>query len=79
MKCRYCGEEIKAIRTYDGPSKIVDPGIIPFWADLKGRGLVVTDEGDVVRCRLDGSPEEITGVGHQIHAAVCYARRAKRG
>ncbi len=73
MKCRGCGEEIVFIRTPTGRKMCCDAGLIPYWKDIRGRERIVTRDGEVVACRLEGEAKDITDVGHRPHWASCPA------
>ena len=78
-KCRSCGAEIAFMKTRNGKGMPCDPGWIPFWADIKAKDKIVTTDGDVVNCRLDGDPAELTGLGRVPHWATCpYADQHRR-
>ena len=78
-RCRSCGAEIIWVKTRAGRDMPCDPGLIPFWAKLKAKDKVVTQEGDVVSCLLEGDPQEITGVGRVPHWATCpFSKQHKR-
>lgn len=78
-KCKYCDADIIWITTKAGKPMPCEPGLIPFWAKVKAKEKVVTDDGDVVSCLLDGDPEKITGLGHMSHFATCpHADRARK-
>lgn len=70
-RCRSCGAEIVWMKTKAGKKMPCDPGLVPFWAKLKAKEKVVTQEGDVVSCLLDGDTEEMTGLGRIPHWATC--------
>lgn len=81
LKCKACGADIVFVRSRAGKSIPCDAGLIPFWANIKSKTTVVTQEGDVVHCDLEGDPEEITNVGYIPHWATCTNpdRFRKRG
>ena len=71
-KCRSCGAEIVWISMRATGKKMpCDPGLIPFWADIKGKDTVITLDGETVRCKLTGEPDDITNVGRVPHWATC--------
>lgn len=59
------------METRAGKKMPCDPGLVPFWADVRGKGTVITMYGDTVKCKFDGNPEEITNVGRVPHWATC--------
>ena len=70
-RCKKCGKEIIWIKTPSGRSMPCDPEEVVYWKDSKGKGRVVTPNGEVVACRLDGDPQEATGMGYVSHFATC--------
>lgn len=60
-----------------------DPGFVPFWANVKSKDVIVTDDGNVLHCEYVGNPDTMTGVGHIPHWATCPAgdqfRKSKKG
>lgn len=77
-RCKGCGAQIIFIETPNGKSMPVDPSIIPYWKDPKGDTMIVNENGNVVRCFLDGEPDEITDVGFRPHWATCPAAKQFR-
>lgn len=69
--CRGCGKPILWIRTIHGKSIPVDPEPVMFWQHLGSRGRVVTNNGEVVACKLNGDPQTATGIGYVPHWATC--------
>lgn len=70
-RCKSCGEEIVWMKTKNGRDMPCDPNLVPFWAKFKGKGKVVTLEGDVVSCEFEGPLDEMTNVGRIPHWATC--------
>ncbi len=70
-KCRKCGKEIIFIKTSAGKSMPCDAEQVMYWADKKGKQRVVTPNGEVVACRLDGDSQEATGIGYIPHWGTC--------
>lgn len=70
-KCRKCGKEIIFIKTSAGKSMPCDAGQVMYWADRKGKARIVTPNGEVVACRLEGDLQTATGVGYTSHFATC--------
>ena len=71
LKCKKCGDPIIFIKTSAGKNMPCDPGLIPYWRDNRGKQRIVTPDGEVIACRLEGDPQKITGVGHIPHWATC--------
>ena len=70
-KCRGCGAEIIWIKTDNGKSMPCDPEQVTYWA---GKGLsqkIVTPNGEVLSCKLNGYPQSATGIGYIPHWATC--------
>ena len=81
-KCKGCGATIIWINTPADRHIPCDEGIVPYWKDSKGDQKIVTQDGEVVTCWLDGDPAEITGCGRIPHWATCpnaNSFRKKRG
>ena len=76
--CRSCREPIVWIRMKSGNNMPCNPGLIPFWANLKAKTVVITPEGDTVHCDLDGDPDTMTGLGHVPHWATCPFSKAHK-
>ena len=76
--CRSCGAEIFWQKMKSGKVMPVNKKMVPFWADKTGKASIVTPTGDVVRCRLDGERNEVSGFGHVSHFATCPHARSHR-
>ena len=70
-KCRSCGAEIVWMQMRSGASMPCDPALVPFWAKLKGKGKIVTQDGDLVSCEFEGPMDDMTNVGRIPHWATC--------
>ena len=70
-KCKRCGEPILFIEGKNGTNYCCDAGWVPFWSNPKGKAMVMNEAHDLIRCDLDGDPEEITDVGHTLHWNTC--------
>lgn len=78
-KCKSCGQEIKWIQTSGGKNMPCDPTIVMYWAKPKSKDKIVTQDGKVINCNLDGDPVKATGVGYVPHWATCpHADKFKR-
>ena len=77
-KCRSCGAEIVWIQMRSGASMPCDPALVPFWAKLKGKGKIVTQDGDLVSCEFEGPMDDMTNVGRIPHWATCPSSRAHK-
>ena len=69
--CRGCGAPILWIKTGGGKSMPCDPEQITYWEKPKAKEKVVTPNGMVISCELDGDPQAATGVGYRPHWATC--------
>ena len=71
-KCSACGAEIIFIRMGTGSTMPCNEGLVPYKQDPKGKDVVITQNGDAVRCWLDfeGTP---TGLARISHFATCTA------
>lgn len=77
--CKFCGEQIVWVRTVSGKSMPCDPSLVQYWKDPHGKERIVTPNGEVVACRLDGDPQTSTGIGYVPHWATCRnGRDSKR-
>lgn len=77
-KCRSCGAEIVWMQMRSGASMPCDPALVPFWAKLKGKGKIVTQDGDLVSCEFEGPMDDMTNVGRIPHWATCPFSRAHK-
>ena len=70
--CRACGEPIVWIKTPKDKYLPCDPGLIPYVQEGGAKDSVVTEDGEVIRCRLDLQPGEFpTGLARLPHWATC--------
>lgn len=69
--CRSCGKQILWIKTASGKSMPCDPIVRPYWAKEKAAGKIVTPNGVVLSCELNGDPQTATGYGYISHFATC--------
>ena len=73
-KCKACGADIIYIPTYGGEMIPCDPDEVMYWQDRHGSNRVVTRNGEIIRCRLQGEPEKATGLGYAPHWSTCRHR-----
>lgn len=68
--CKSCGAPIVWIESPKHKWIPCDEGLIPYLEDRAGKEAVVTQRGEITRCRLtfDGEP---TGLGRTTHWATC--------
>lgn len=80
--CKSCGAPIVWIESPKHKWIPCDEGLIPYQEDRSEKDAIVTQKGEIIRCRLtfDGEP---TGMGRIAHWATCPAadlyRRRKNG
>ena len=73
--CQYCGKEIKFIKTKNGKSMPVNPGMIPYLAVKGGPEKIMTRDGEVVSCITEDTNYHYSGVGYVPHWATCPAAK----
>ena len=78
-KCRECGKEIRWIKTTAGKAMPVDPKPVLYWVVPGGAARIVTPEGKVLSCALQGATKDVTGLGYTpVHGAKAYGERSDR-
>lgn len=71
-RCKACDAPIVWIGTPVGKFIPCDPGLVPYVQETGGKDSVVTDAGEVIRCRLDLKPGEYpTGLARISHWSTC--------
>ena len=75
-KCKSCGAKIIWLPTIGGKSMPCDPEPIPYREDSLGSMMIVTNDGRVVRAKIDASSET---VGYVSHFATCPDAEEWRG
>lgn len=70
-KCRSCGAEIVWIRMDSGKKMPCDAAPVTYWAKMGGTEKIVTPNGEVVSCELQGELANATGVGYISHFSTC--------
>jgi hypothetical protein len=68
--CRGCGKPIVWIKTPGGKSMPCDPDPVPYWAGKEFHSRIVTPNGEVIACKLNGY-KTATGIGYIPHWATC--------
>ena len=58
-KCRECGKEIRWIKTTAGKAMPVDPKPVLYWVVPGGAARIVTPEGKVLSCVLQGATKDV--------------------
>lgn len=74
-RCKSCGKEIIWIKLASGKWNPCDKGRIPYKADENGKHILVTEQGDVVRCNVDITSFDY---GYTSHFATCPNANAHR-
>lgn len=69
-KCRACGANLIYIRTAAGKHMPCDPPLVPYWPREGAPGKIVTMDGRVVSCDLEG-PRDKVRFGRVSHFATC--------
>lgn len=74
--CRKCGAPIIWLKTPAGRWMPADEGLVPYKQDPEGKNYVVTDYGELIRCKIlekeDMAPGQfLTGMARIPHWATC--------
>ncbi len=78
-RCTKCGAKILWIKTPTGKNMPCDPDLIPYWQNSKGKKHIVTPNGEVIACQLEGDAQTATGLGYVPHWGTCpCAKEFKR-
>ncbi len=73
-KCKGCGAPIHWIRTAGGGKPIpCNPEEVVYWQKTGGKDRIVTPNGEIIACTLEGDPQTATGIGYVPHWATCPA------
>ena len=80
-KCKACGAPIIFIRTQGGKKMPCDPEQRMYWQRKGAKEKIVTPNGEVINCALDGETiNNATGIGYVPHWATCpHSDKFKRG
>ena len=70
-KCRSCGAEIVWIKMASGKKMPCDASPVTYWAKMGGTEKIVTPNGEVVSCELQGDHADATGIGYISHFSTC--------
>ena len=70
-KCKGCGAHIIFIGTPEGSSIPCDPEPVLYWSRPRAKDRIVTPNGLVQSCDLEGDPKLATGIGYTPHWATC--------
>lgn len=77
--CRECGKTIIWIKTGGGKSMPCDPDLITYWAMPGGHSRIVTPNGEVIACKLNGYLANATGIGYVPHLDTCPKYKRLKG
>ena len=77
--CRGCGAPIIWIQTVAGKSMPCDPDPVTYWRKDRAAGKIVTPNGEVISCELNGDTEDATGIGYISHFSACPRAGKFRG
>lgn len=69
--CKLCGKGIVKIKAPGGKSIPCDPEPTTYWAIPGGHRRIVTPNGEVIACKLNGYPQNATGIGYVLHWDTC--------
>ena len=69
--CKGCGKPILFIRTPGRKMMPCNPDPVPYWAGDGYHDRIVTPNGEVLPCKLNGYLQNATGVGYRPHWATC--------
>lgn len=75
--CKLCGAKISFVRTAGGKHLPVDPQQVAYYKGLYNKNRVVTPNGDIVACELDGPTSQAIGIGFIPHWATCTGKIEK--
>jgi hypothetical protein len=70
-KCKACGAPIVWIGTPSGKIMPCDAKPMAYREDIHGKAVIMTSDGQTVKCMLDTTPEAATGIGYTPHWATC--------
>lgn len=82
-KCKYCSAEIVWVKTPAGKMNCLDAQYIPYRENKKGAALLVSDNGETIRCDLypDNKVPKgqfPTGMARMAHWATCPGAQQAR-
>lgn len=78
-KCRSCGAEVIWIKMDSGKKMPCDATQKTYWAKMGGTQKIVTPNGEVISCELEGDMKDATGIGYTSHFTTCpYADKHRR-
>lgn len=69
-RCKKCGADLIWIKTKTGGKPMpCNAEQVMYWPGRTDK--IVTPNGEVISCSLEGNPQEATGVGYVSHFATC--------
>lgn len=68
--CKSCGAPIIWIQSPKGKWIPCDEGLVPYVEDKNGKSSIVTQRGEIIRCRFVNA-DEATGFGRVSHWGTC--------
>lgn len=78
-RCKACGAPLIWILLPSGKKMPCDSVAKTYWKNPKGKGRIVTPNGEVVNCDFEGDIQNATGIGWLPHWATCpNAKEFKR-
>ena len=78
-RCSKCRADVVWVRTKAGKKMPCDPVPVTYWKDGRGKGRIVTPNGEVLACRFEGEADKATGWGYIPHWATCrYGKEFKK-
>lgn len=71
MKCKSCGADIIYIKTPKGKTMPCDAEQKTYIQDDNGKDVIITPNGEVIKCYISGDMRYVTGIGYTPHWATC--------
>lgn len=70
-KCKECGKTVIRIRIPGGKSIQCDPEQLHYWEGSGYHDTIITPNGEVITCKLNGYIQNATGLGYRPHRVSC--------
>lgn len=70
-RCKACGAAIIWTPLPSGKKMPCDSEAKTYWKNPQGKSRIVTRNGEVIRCDLEGDIQNATGIGWTPHWATC--------
>jgi hypothetical protein len=77
-RCKKCGAAIIFVRTPNGKLMPCDSQAVQYRENEAGKGRIVKDNGQVVKCDTNIPADQATGTGWLPHWASCPGANACR-